>query len=105
MTEREQLEQAIAALEGQRETLGNAVVETALAPMRARLAELAAQITAEQKRRQVTVLIADIAGFTAMAEALDAEEVTGIINDLGQIAATGDGRGGDPGGGGISRAL
>jgi len=40
MTEQQQLEAAIAALEGQRSTLGDAVVESLLAPARARLAEL-----------------------------------------------------------------
>jgi hypothetical protein len=34
MTEREQLERAIAALEAQRDSLGNAVVNAALGPMR-----------------------------------------------------------------------
>ena len=31
---------------------------------------------------EVTVLFADVSGFTAMAETLDAEEVTEIINAL-----------------------
>jgi class 3 adenylate cyclase/tetratricopeptide (TPR) repeat protein len=83
MTEREQLEQAIATLDGQRAILGDAVVDAALAPMRAKLAELKAQATApEQKRKQVTVLFADVSGFTAMSETLDAEEVTEIMNAL-----------------------
>jgi hypothetical protein len=42
MTEREQLEQAIAALEGQRALLGDAVVDAGIAPIRARLAVLSA---------------------------------------------------------------
>jgi hypothetical protein len=40
MNEREQLEQAIAALKAQRATLGDAVVNAALAPMREKLAAL-----------------------------------------------------------------
>jgi len=41
VTEREQLEGGIAALESQRAVLGDAVVDTALAALRARLAKLA----------------------------------------------------------------
>ena len=41
MTERERLEQAIAALEAQREILGDEVADAALGPMRRRLTELA----------------------------------------------------------------
>ena len=37
---------------------------------------------AEQKRKQVTVLFADVSGFTAMSESLDAEEVTEVMNTL-----------------------
>lgn len=81
MTEREQLEQTIAALEAQRAMLGSAVVETALAPLREKLAALRAQSAAAQ-RKQVTVLFADISGFTAMMERIDPEEVGEIINAL-----------------------
>src|SRR4030066_174531 len=42
MSEQEQLEQAIAALEAQRAILGDAVVNTALAPLREKLAALSA---------------------------------------------------------------
>ncbi len=35
----------------------------------------------QDERRQVTILFADIAGFTALSEALDPEQVTSIIND------------------------
>jgi class 3 adenylate cyclase/tetratricopeptide (TPR) repeat protein len=86
MDEREQLEQAIAALEAQRAILGDAVVETAVAPLRQKLAALAAPPQAapagEQQRKQVTVLFADVSGFTAMSETLDAEEVTATMNAL-----------------------
>ncbi|MBN1262195.1 MAG: tetratricopeptide repeat protein [Anaerolineae bacterium] len=83
MTECEQLEQAIAALEAQRAILGDAVVEAGLAPMRARLAELKSKSAAtEQKRRQVTVLFADLSGFTTLFQSLDAEDVTEMVNDL-----------------------
>ncbi|MGQ0604845.1 MAG: ATP-binding protein [Anaerolineales bacterium] len=90
MNERDQLEQAIAALEAQRALLGDAVVDAALAPMREKLAALSSPLRAggteeratEQQRKQVTVLFADVSGFTAMSETLDAEEVTATMNAL-----------------------
>ncbi|MBN1954499.1 MAG: AAA family ATPase, partial [Anaerolineae bacterium] len=83
MREREQLEQAIAVLEGQRAVLGDAVVDAALGPMREKLAQLQAQaVPPEPKRRQVTVLFADLLGFTAISETLDAEQVAEIVNAL-----------------------
>ena len=79
----EQLEQAIATLEGQRTILGDAVVEAALGPMREKLAALQAQSApAAQQRKQATVLFADVKGFTAMSEKLDAEDLTELMNAL-----------------------
>jgi predicted ATPase/class 3 adenylate cyclase len=83
MNEREQLEQAITALEAQRALLGDAIVNAALAPMREKLASLIAQQTpTEQQRKQVTVLFADVSGFTAMSETMDPEEVSTTMNAL-----------------------
>src|SRR5262245_48118356 len=83
MSEREQLEQAIAALESQRAILGDAVLNAALAPMREKLAALQVQqAPAEQQRKQVTVLFADVSGFTAMSETMDPEEVGETMNAL-----------------------
>jgi class 3 adenylate cyclase/tetratricopeptide (TPR) repeat protein len=70
-TEREQLELAIAALQAQRALLGNALVDAALGPMRARLASL----TAEQELRYVTILFLDIVGSTNLSQLLDPEDV------------------------------
>src|SRR5574337_853260 len=85
MTEREQLEQAIAALEAQRDTLGSAVVETALIPLREKLAVLIAQEQLlEQHRKHVTVLFAEVSGFTALFEKMDAEDVGDTLNRLWQ---------------------
>ena len=58
MTEHEQLEHAIAALEAQRAILGDSVVDAALAPMREKLMALQAQAITE-RRKQVTVLFSD----------------------------------------------
>ena len=77
--ERESISRAITALEGQRSVLGDAVVETALAPLREKLAALQLDPTAEQ-RKLVTVLFADLIGFTAMSEHMDPEDVREIMN-------------------------
>jgi predicted ATPase/class 3 adenylate cyclase len=82
MNERTQLEQAIAALEGQRAILSDAVVNAALAPMREKLAALRAQQPTGQERKLVTVLFADVSGFTAMSETMDPEEVSATMNAL-----------------------
>lgn len=81
MTRREQLKRAIAALETQRAILGDEVVDTMVAVARERLTVLEVQVAVEQ-RKQVTVLFADISGFTAMAEAMDPEEVRDTMNAL-----------------------
>ena len=77
--ERKQLEDAITALEAQRAILGDAVVDAALGPMREKLTAL--QETQEQ-RKQATILFADISGFTAMSETMDAEDVNAVMNAL-----------------------
>jgi class 3 adenylate cyclase len=66
-TDTEALRAAIAALESQRATLGDTVLELATAPLRARLAALLRP--AGLKHRLVTVLFADVVGSTAMARA------------------------------------
>ncbi len=64
------LKEAIAQLEAHRSILGDAAVETALSVLYRELAEARQQITAfsswamEGERRQVTVMFADISGFT-----------------------------------------
>ena len=80
-----QLRAAITALEGQRATLGDAVVDAALGPLRDRLAALEAQAQPVQQRKQATILFADVSGFTALSEMMDPEEVAGVMNDLWQL--------------------
>ncbi len=71
------VDRTIAALEAQRATLGDAVVETALEPLRARRAELEAP-RAEQ-RRLVTVVFADLVDFTVLSRRLDAEDTREVV--------------------------
>ncbi len=81
MDEQEQIRRAIEHLEEQRALLGDAVVDSALAPLRERLALLERQPRAEQ-RKQAVVLFADVSGFTAATEAMDPEDVHDAINAL-----------------------
>jgi predicted ATPase/class 3 adenylate cyclase len=86
MDEIKQLKQAIASLETQRALLNDeSFVDAALAAMREKLAALQERSVAadeRQQRKQVTVLFADVSNFTAMAEMMDPEEVSGVIDDL-----------------------
>ena len=79
----DELKTSIAALEAQRAALGDGVVNAAIGPMREKLATLEAALhTAELEgeRKVVTILFADISGFTALSETLDPEQVTEIVN-------------------------
>jgi predicted ATPase/class 3 adenylate cyclase len=88
MSDREEqakkLTAAIAGLEAQRGALGDAVVDPALAALREQLSQLDVAVpsgAADDERKIVTVLFADVTGFTALAEKLDPEEVRALIND------------------------
>jgi len=79
-----QLKQAIAALEAQRAILGDAVVEAAMDSMREKLAAME-QVEAPTpdlvaERKLVTIMFADISGFTALAETMDPEAVRDLMN-------------------------
>jgi class 3 adenylate cyclase len=85
MTEQQQLEAAIAALEGQRSLLGDAVVEPLLAAASAKLAGLvpaaALPSVPEQTLRQVSILFLDVVGSTALAQHLDPEAISAVMDD------------------------
>jgi class 3 adenylate cyclase len=70
---------AIAAQEQLRGVVPDAVVDASVAALRH---QLAAVQESTPRRRQSTILFADISGFTAMAERLDAEEVATLMNML-----------------------
>ena len=80
--EQEDLIRAIEALEAQRSTLGDDIVNTAQASLQDKLARLNTLLHEPQQRKLITVLFADVSGFTAMAETMDHELVSGVINSL-----------------------
>jgi len=79
--ERQRLEAAIAALESQRGALGDAVVETALGPLRRQLAAThSGESASNQQLRQVSVLFVDLVESTAMGQRLDPEEIHAVMD-------------------------
>ena len=79
MNDRAALESAISSLDSQRAVIGDAVVDAALAPLRARLAALQAP-TPEQQLKQATVLFVDIVGSTQLSQELDPEDVHALMD-------------------------
>jgi class 3 adenylate cyclase len=79
--ERQQLQQAIAALEAQRALLGDAVVDAALASMQEKLARLDIQERDKTPHLKfVTILFTDIAGSTRMGQGLDEEDTLAVMD-------------------------
>lgn len=81
------LKKAIEAQDGMRPILGDSVVETTLAVLRKQLSELEKQVAQQDaagqaRRKLVTVLFADVPGFTAFSENRDAEDVANLVNNL-----------------------
>lgn len=86
MTEIEKLEQGIAALEAQRSILGDEVVQAATAPLREKMIALRASAAtpAADRRKQITVMFADISRYTSLSETLDAEELLDTMKAVWQ---------------------
>jgi len=80
---RQELEQAIVALEAQRAHLSEDVVEVAMKALREKLASLE-DVPIIQQHGQICVLVADMSGFTSMSEFMDAEDVRDTINAVWQ---------------------
>src|SRR5262245_9050229 len=81
------LKKAVEAQESMRSVLGDSVVETTLTVLRDQLNELERQATQQDaashaRRKLVTVLFADVSGFTAFSENRDAEDVANLVNRL-----------------------
>jgi len=99
------LKQSIGALEAQRGTLGDNVVNASLVPLQEKLVELESllqteqrtgQGVVEQQRKQVTVLFMDIAGSTQLVSGMDPEEAMEIFDSalkrLGRVVESQGGR-------------
>ena len=77
----EQLEAALAALNSQRAALGDEIVNLMIAPLQQQLqAQRQPPPGPIGERKLVTIMFADISGFTAMSETLDPEHVRRIMN-------------------------
>jgi len=82
MAELDQLRSSIDALAAQRGALGDAVVDQALAPLLRRAEELehGKRLADEGERKHITVMFADLSGFTALSETGDAEDIRNWVN-------------------------
>jgi class 3 adenylate cyclase/tetratricopeptide (TPR) repeat protein len=80
--DRARILQAIEAQEQLRGTVPDDVLNTTIAALRAQLDDAPATTEEPTRRRQGTVLFADVAGYTAYAAGLDAEVVARVMNDL-----------------------
>src|SRR5438874_10207031 len=76
----EKLSAAISSLESQRQILGDAVVDPAIEALREQLAQLKTASSSTDERKLVTIVFADVSGFTALSETLDPEKVRELIN-------------------------
>lgn len=81
MIEQQVLEEAIATLKKHRSVLGDEVVETAVIALQDQIVA-AGTAPLIQQFETVTILQADISGFTAMSARMDAEQVSDAINAL-----------------------
>ncbi len=80
-TQIQKLSGAITGLELQRSNLGDAVVDPAIAALREQLAQLeTGRAPTADERKLVTIVFADVSGFTALSEKLDPEKVRELIN-------------------------
>jgi predicted ATPase/class 3 adenylate cyclase len=77
------LQATIAALQAQRALLGDVVVDTALAPLREKLAALQAATPTgaeEPQLRHCAVLFLDVVGSTQLSQQLDPEQVQAVMD-------------------------
>lgn len=77
-TEVQALHAAITTLDAQRALLGSDIVDTALDALREKLTTLYDQFA---ERKRLTILFADVSGYTAMSTQLEVEDVAIIMND------------------------
>ena len=79
MSKESEIEASIRALEAQRSVLGDTIVDTAISALRERQAKPANPLATVGERKLVTIVFADISGFTRMSETRDPEEVRELI--------------------------
>ncbi len=86
MSSRQQYQQAIIALQAQRDLLGDAVVNTTVAVLQEMMEGLNGRIPGVSarvaQRKQVTILFANVAGFTGIVESLPDTNMLDIMNVL-----------------------
>lgn len=82
MNEHQKLKQIIAYLESQRADFQHPLLDAAISLLKDNSPPTPHSSQNPEQRRQVTVLFADISGFTAMSEKMDAEDVHGFIQVL-----------------------
>jgi class 3 adenylate cyclase/tetratricopeptide (TPR) repeat protein len=76
-----QLINAMAALESQRDSLGDAVVEASLAALRKQLHELSGESEApERHKKLVSLLFVDVVGSTKLGQHLEPDEILEIMD-------------------------
>lgn len=96
MSELQKLTEIVAYLEKQRSEFKHPLLDAAIDLLKENSSIAANSPQAQEQRRQVTVLFADISGFTAMSEKMDAEDVHGFIqalwNKLDRIVLTHGGK-------------
>ena len=80
MSHQYQLETTIAFLESRRDTLGEDAIDAILFQLRKERHALDRDNV--DRRKQVTVLFADLSNFTAMSESMDAEDVRNVVQSL-----------------------
>ena len=78
----QQIQTTIATLEAQRIMLGDAIVDTAVAPLRQKLSALTKASSTHDELKRVTVLFADVSNFTRISEVLDPEKTAVLMNQL-----------------------
>ncbi len=83
-TEQEQIQHAIRSLESQRPILGDDVVETTIFTLQEKLSQLTRPKESHRaaQRKQVTILFANVTGFTGIAESIPDTNMLDIMNVL-----------------------
>jgi class 3 adenylate cyclase len=77
----EEIQKAIETLENQRALLGNDVVDTAVAPLREKLAAVETISRSDQQRKLVTTLFLNVVNSTAMVRDMDLEDHLAIMDE------------------------